>query len=47
MTPQSIGRTSTDSVIGKHSGRNAVRNKFESMGYKLDATSSSIWSLRL
>ena len=25
MTPQSIGRKSTDLVIGKHSGRNAVR----------------------
>lgn len=31
MTPQSIGRTSTDLVIGKHSGRNAVRNKLESL----------------
>lgn len=33
MTPQSIGRTSTDLVIGKHSGRNAVRNKLEALGY--------------
>lgn len=31
MTPQSIGRTSTDLVIGKHSGRNAVRNKLEAL----------------
>lgn len=31
MTPQSIGRTSTDLVIGKHSGRSAVRNKLESL----------------
>ena len=36
MTPQSVGRESTNLVIGKHSGRNAVRSKFESMGYKLD-----------
>ena len=36
MTPQSVGRTESSLVIGKHSGRNAVRNKFESMGYKLD-----------
>ena len=35
MTPQSVGRDSTNLVIGKHSGRNAVRSKFESMGYKL------------
>jgi len=31
-----VGRTGSSLVIGKHSGRNAVRNKFESMGYKLD-----------
>lgn len=36
MTPQSVGRDSTNLAIGKHSGRNAVRSKFESMGYKLD-----------
>lgn len=36
MAPQSVGRDSTNLVIGKHSGRNAVRSKFESMGYKLD-----------
>lgn len=31
MTPQSIGRTSSDIVIGKHSGRNAIRNKLDSL----------------
>lgn len=36
MTPQSVGRTETNLVIGKHSGRNAVRSKFESLGYDLD-----------
>lgn len=36
MTPQSVGRTESNLVIGKHSGRNAVRNKFEAMGYTLD-----------
>lgn len=36
MTPQSVGRQTTNLVIGKHSGRNAVRGKFESLGYKLD-----------
>ena len=36
MTPESVGRTESSLVIGKHSGRNAVRNKFESLGYKLD-----------
>lgn len=33
MTPQSIGRQGSDLVIGKHSGRNAVRNKLEQLGY--------------
>lgn len=36
MTPQAVGRSETHLVIGKHSGRNAVRSKFESLGYKLD-----------
>ncbi len=36
MTPESVGRKSSNLVIGKHSGRNAVRGKFESLGYKLD-----------
>lgn len=36
MTPQSVGRSATSLVIGKHSGRNAVRSKFESLGYSLD-----------
>lgn len=36
MTPQSVGRTTSNLVIGKHSGRNAVRDKFESLGYNLD-----------
>lgn len=38
MTPQSVGRSSTNLVIGKHSGRNAVRGKFESLGYTLTDT---------
>ncbi len=36
MTPQAVGRKSTDLVIGKHSGRNAVRTRLEELGYKLD-----------
>lgn len=35
MTPQSVGRLESNLVIGKHSGRNAVRSKFDAMGYKL------------
>ena len=36
MTPQSVGRAQTDLVLGKHSGRNAVKNKLENLGYTLD-----------
>ncbi|MEG2004859.1 MAG: 2-isopropylmalate synthase, partial [Bilophila sp.] len=36
MTPQSIGRIATDLVIGKHSGRNAVRTRLEQLGYRLE-----------
>ncbi len=35
MTPASIGRTSNDIVIGKHSGSHAVKNKAEDLGYIL------------
>ncbi|MBO4318606.1 MAG: 2-isopropylmalate synthase [Mailhella sp.] len=33
MTPESIGRQTSDLVIGKHSGRAALRSKLESLGY--------------
>ena len=36
MTPESIGRTKTDLVLGKHSGRAAVKSKLEELGYNLD-----------
>jgi len=35
MTPQSIGRSGTDLVLGKHSGRAAVGNKVAELGYKI------------
>lgn len=35
MTPQSIGRTQNDLVLGKHSGRSAIKNKLTEMGYCL------------
>lgn len=33
MTPESVGRTGTDLVIGKHSGRHAVKSKLEELGF--------------
>jgi 2-isopropylmalate synthase len=36
MTPQSIGRSGTELVLGKHSGRAAVGNKVAELGYKLN-----------
>ncbi len=37
MTPQSVGLGSSTLVLGKHSGRHALRKKFEEMGYELQA----------
>lgn len=36
MTPESIGRTGTDMVIGKHSGSHAIKAKVGELGYQLD-----------
>lgn len=36
MTPQSVGIVSSTLVLGKHSGRHALHNKFEELGYALD-----------
>ncbi len=36
MTPESIGRTQEALVIGKHSGRAAIRTRLEALGYILD-----------
>jgi len=35
MTPESVGVTKTNLVMGKHSGRAAFRNKLDELGYKL------------
>ena len=35
MKPESIGITTNNMVIGKHSGRHAFKDKIETMGYKL------------
>ena len=36
MTPESIGRSGTEMVLGKHSGRHALKAKLEELGYRLD-----------
>jgi len=36
MTPESIGRTRSELVLGKHSGRHALKKKLEELGYRLD-----------
>ncbi|MDL2216592.1 2-isopropylmalate synthase [Desulfovibrio sp. OttesenSCG-928-M14] len=36
MTPESIGLPGNAIVLGKHSGKNAVMSKLESMGYSLE-----------
>jgi 2-isopropylmalate synthase len=35
MTPESVGLSKTSLVMGKHSGRNAFRNKLKELGYEL------------
>jgi 2-isopropylmalate synthase len=35
MTPQSIGRSSNELVLGKHSGRHAFRERLHSLGFDL------------
>lgn len=37
MTPESVGVPSNDIVLGKHSGRHALKNKFVELGYELSA----------
>jgi 2-isopropylmalate synthase len=36
MTAESVGRTKTDLVLGKHSGRAGVKRKLEELGYRLE-----------
>lgn len=36
MTPASIGRGESELVIGKHSGRHAVKARLEQLGYRLE-----------
>ncbi len=35
MTPQSVGRAGNEMVLGKHSGRNAVKARLEELGFRL------------
>lgn len=35
MTPESVGLTKSDIVLGKHSGRHAFRKKLEELGFEL------------
>lgn len=35
MTPESVGLTKSELVLGKHSGRHALKSKIEEMGYEL------------
>jgi len=36
MTPQSIGRPSSELVLGKHSGRHAFRDRLRELGFQLE-----------
>jgi 2-isopropylmalate synthase len=36
MTPQSVGVPETNIILGKHSGRHALKARYEKLGYRLD-----------
>ncbi len=36
MTPESVGRVKTELVLGKHSGKHALKNKLEELGFRLE-----------
>ena len=38
MTPESVGVTANELVLGKHSGRHALALRYEEMGYRLSRT---------
>ena len=42
MTPESVGISGSNLVLGKHSGKNAVKSKLDSLGYRLDAAQIGI-----
>ncbi|GHV51083.1 2-isopropylmalate synthase [Deltaproteobacteria bacterium] len=42
MTPDSIGLSGNALVMGKHSGKNAIKSKLESIGYNLDTNQIDI-----
>ena len=37
MTPESVGLSKNNLVLGKHSGRHAFKDKIDSMGYEISA----------
>ena len=39
MTPESVGLTKSELVLGKHSGRHALKSKVEELGYELGENS--------
>jgi 2-isopropylmalate synthase len=49
MTPESVGVTSNELVLGKHSGRHALALRYEELGYcrneRLDAAYRSFTEL--
>ena len=46
MTPQSVGRPSNTLVLGKHSGRAGLRQRYEQLGFKMNRDAISAIYLR-
>ncbi|MEF2144963.1 MAG: 2-isopropylmalate synthase [Desulfovibrionaceae bacterium] len=42
MTPEAVGRTGTEMVIGKHSGSHAIKAKVKELGYDLDESQLAV-----
>jgi 2-isopropylmalate synthase len=42
MRPEDVGVPRTDLVLGKHSGRHALRDRVEELGYSLDDTAMNV-----
>jgi 2-isopropylmalate synthase len=45
MRPESVGATMTKLVLGKHSGRHALKTRLASLGYALNDDDLALFSI--
>ena len=46
MEPKSVGVPESRLVLGKHSGRHALKNRLEDLGFRADEGRARSWSTR-